>query len=74
MTVMSSMDELKATVQAIEDREALTTRRDQLIAQAHEDRFTWEEIATAVGMSRQATYNASLRARNAGFVPKPFER
>jgi DNA-directed RNA polymerase specialized sigma24 family protein len=68
------MDELRATVQAIEERAGLVARRDQLIAQAHEDRFTWEEIAAATGLSRQACYNAEFRARKSGFVPKPFER
>ena len=74
LDAMSSMDDLKSTVRLLDERAGLVAQRDRLIAQAHEDRFTWEEIAAAAGLSRQAAYNAAQRARAAGFEPLPFDR
>ncbi len=71
---MSSMDELKATVRLLDERSGLVAQRDRLIAQAHADRFTWEEISEATGLSRQACYNAEQRAKRSGFTPLPFNR
>lgn len=74
LDAMTTMDELRETMQRINERAGLVAQRDQLIAQAHADRFTWDEIAAATGLSRQACYNAEFRAKRAGFVPLPFDR
>lgn len=74
LSPMSSMDDLRAVVSRMDELEQLRTRRDDLIAQAHVDRYTWDEIAEATGLSRQACYNARFRALKEGFEPLPFDR
>lgn len=59
-----TLERLKAASEALHEAKALADQRNALIAQARDERVSWDEICEATGLSRQAAYNALTRTTN----------
>jgi hypothetical protein len=66
----TDLDDLRATAEQISERKALELQRDKLIVAKRLAGHPWQEIATAAGLSFQATQTAAKRA-NKNKLPQP---